>query len=111
MRKLSLTGLLSAAFMFPQIPLSVDYSLDFLNVLTLLNHPVSNQVQDLFVLVCKVLESDHRIRLPRAPHDSAQNEAERTNAAIGEALATGKPVEPPIDPFHGLTAEQMDNMT
>ena len=44
MRKLSLTGLLSAAFMFPQIPLSVDYSLDFLNVLTLLNHPVSNHM-------------------------------------------------------------------
>ena len=42
MRKLSLIGLLSAAFMFIQIPLSVDYSLDFLNVLTLLNHPVSN---------------------------------------------------------------------
>ena len=44
MRKLSLTGLLSAAFMFPQIPLSVDYSLDFLNVLTFLNHPVSNHM-------------------------------------------------------------------
>ena len=42
MRKLSLIGLLSAAFMFTQIPLSVDYSLDFLNVLTWLNHPVSN---------------------------------------------------------------------
>ena len=26
--------------MFTQIPLSVDYSLDFLNVLTLLNYPV-----------------------------------------------------------------------
>lgn len=35
-------------------------------------------------------------------HDSAQNEAERTNAAIGEALATGRPAEPPADPFHGL---------
>ena len=54
--------------------------------------------------VCKLLESDHRIRLHRAPHDSAQNEVERTNAAIGEALTTGRPVEPPADPFHGLTA-------
>ena len=43
-RKLSLIGLLFAAFMFPQIPLSVDYSLDFLNVLTLLDHPVSNHM-------------------------------------------------------------------
>ena len=52
MRKLSLIGLLSAAFMFPQIPLSVDYSLDFLNVLILLNHPVSN---DMFILSFNVL--------------------------------------------------------
>ena len=44
MRKLSLISLLSAAFMFPQIPLSVDYSLDFPNVLTLLNHPVSTHM-------------------------------------------------------------------
>ena len=44
-------------------------------------------------------------------HDSAQNEAERTNAAIGEALATGRPAEPPADPFHGLTASQMESMT
>ena len=55
------------------------------------------EVQELFVLVCKVLQSDHRICLHRAPHDSAQNEAERTNVAIGEALATGKPVEPPCN--------------
>ena len=59
------------------------------------------------MLVCKLLESDHRMRLHREPHDSAQNEAEeRTNAAIGEALAIGRPVEPPVDPFHGLTASQ-----
>ena len=63
------------------------------------------------MLVCKLLESDHRMRIHRAPHDSAQNEAERTNAAIGEALATGRPVEPPADPFHGLTASQMESMT
>ena len=38
-RKLSWIGLYSAAFMFPQI-LSVEYSLHFLNVGTLLNSPV-----------------------------------------------------------------------
>ena len=38
-RKLSWIGLYSAAFMFPQI-LSVEYSLHFLNVETLLNSPV-----------------------------------------------------------------------
>ena len=47
----------------------------------------------------------------RAPHDLAQTEAERTNTAIGEALTTGITVEPPTDPFHGLRASQVDNMT
>ena len=69
------------------------------------------EVHDLFVLVCLLLESDHRIRLHRAPHDSAQNEAERSNVAIGEALTSDKPVEPPNDPFHGLTTEEIDNTT
>ena len=63
------------------------------------------EVHDLFVLVCLLLESDHRIRLHRAPHDSAQNEAERTDAAIGDALASGKPVEPPNDPFHTVSMD------
>ena len=49
------------------------------------------EAQDMFLLVCQLLESDHRIRLHRAPHDSAQNEAERTNAAIGEE--SGRPTQ------------------
>jgi len=58
-------------------------------------------------------EMEHTVivRLHRALHDSAQNEAERTNAAIGEALTTGRPVELPADPFYGLTASQMDSIT
>ena len=58
-------------------------------------------------------EMEHTVivRLHRASHDSAQNGAEHTNAAIGEALTTGRPVEPPADPFYGLTASQMDSMT
>ena len=59
-------------------------------------------------LICDV--ADHRIRLHRAPHYSAQNEAERTDAATGEALVSGKPVELPNDPFHGLTTEEIDKM-
>ena len=46
-----------------------------------------------------------------APHNSAQNEAEQTNAAIGKALTTGKPVEPPTDPFHGLTQKETNKMS
>ena len=61
MRKLSLIGLLSAAFMFTQIPLSVDYSLDFLNVLTLLNHPVSNPM---FILSAPVYKKWTFVRQP-----------------------------------------------
>ena len=33
----------------------------------------------------------HMSRIHRAPHDSGQNEAECSNAAIGEALVDGKP--------------------
>jgi len=51
------------------------------------------------------------VRLHRALHDPAQNQVERTNAAIGEAFATGRPVEPPADLFYGLTASQMDSIT
>ena len=68
------------------------------------------EVQDLFLLVCQLFESDHRIRLHRAPHDSVQNEAERTNAAIGEALTTGSLVAPPNDPFHGLPTAEFERM-
>ena len=35
----------------------------------------------------------HLNRVHRAPHDSGQNEAERSNAAIGEALVTGQTIK------------------
>jgi len=57
----------------------------------------------IFIIVCLLLEFGLRIRLHRAPHDSAQNEAERTNTAIGEALTTGKPVAT-------LSPEKLENM-
>ena len=34
----------------------------------------------------------HLNRVHRAPHDSGQNEAERSNAVIGEALVTGQTI-------------------
>ena len=55
-------------------------------------------MNDLFVLLCLLLDSDRGIRPHKVPHDSAQNEAERTNAAFGETLTSGKPVEPLNDP-------------
>lgn len=47
----------------------------------------NHEVQDLFVLVCKLLESDHHMRLRRAPHDSAQNEAERTGGTTCRSIS------------------------
>jgi hypothetical protein len=51
----------------------------------------------------------HLNRVHRAPHDSGQNEAERSNAAIGEALVTGQTIK--WNYFHatdGLNTEQID---
>ena len=64
-------------------------------------------------MACRKNEMEHTIivRLHRATQNFSQNEAESTNAAIGEALTTGRPVEPPADPFHalyGLTNGQHD---
>lgn len=42
-----------------------------------------------FVEMCRLQRSDRRIRIHRAPGDSAQNEAERTNACIGDAMVDG----------------------
>ena len=48
---------------------------------------VSNiETQIRFVEMCWIQNSDRRIRLHRAPGDSAQNESERTNACIGDAI-------------------------
>jgi hypothetical protein len=41
----------------------------------------------------RLLKSKRRTRVHRSRGDSAQNEAERTNAAIGEALVDGGPLE------------------
>ena len=42
-----------------------------------------------FVEMCRLHQSDSRVRLHRAPGDSAQNEAERTNACIGDTMVDG----------------------
>ena len=60
--------------------------------------------------MCQLLESDHCIRLHRSPLDSAQSEAECTNAAIGEALTTGSRDAPPNGPFHGLSTVELERI-
>ena len=51
-------------------------------------------------------------RINRAPGDSAQNEAERTNASIGEALVDGTASKwENFKPFDGLTSEEIDELS
>ena len=50
--------------------------------------------------------SDRVNRIHRAPGDSGQNEAERSNAAIGDALVDGGALKwQYFGPFDGLTTE------
>ena len=50
----------------------------------------------------------HLNRIHRAPHDSAQNEAERSSAAIGEALVDGGVVKwEYYKATYGLNQEQI----
>jgi hypothetical protein len=56
--------------------------------------------------------SDRVNRIHRAPGDSAQNEAERTNASIGEALVDGTALKwKYYTPFDGLTSEEIDHLS
>lgn len=51
-------------------------------------------------------------RIHRAPHDSGQNEAERSNAAIGEALVDGKALEwEYFKPTDNMSQEELDELT
>ena len=56
--------------------------------------------------------SDRVNRIHRTPGDSAQNEAERTNAAIGDALVDGSALRWEYSkPFDGLTIEEIDALS
>jgi hypothetical protein len=62
--------------------------------------------------LCRVFNSDHRIRVHRSRGDSGQNEAERTNSAIGDAVVDGATIEwEKHEQFEGLSAEEKDALT
>ena len=62
--------------------------------------------------VARIHSSDRVNRIQRAPGDSAQNEAERTNAAIGDALVDGSALRwEYFKPFDGLTVEEIDALS
>ena len=51
-------------------------------------------------------------QIHRAPGDSAQNEGERTNASIGEALVDRTALKwEYLKPFDGLTSEEIDELS
>lgn len=54
--------------------------------------------------------SDRRARLHRATNDSGQNEAERSNACIGDALVDGGSLKwEYYEQYHGLEEEDLEN--
>jgi len=58
--------------------------------------------------IARIHLSDRVSRIHRAPGDSAQNEAERTNAASGDALLDGSAVRwEYFQPLDGLTIEEI----
>ena len=62
--------------------------------------------------IARIHSSDRVNRIHRAPGDSAQNEAERTNAAIGDALVDGSALRwEYFKPFDGLTVEEIDALS
>lgn len=72
------------------------------------NFDVQTRVAEL----CRLWNLDYYIRLHRSRGDSGQNEAERTNSAIGDAMVDGGTINWEYYPvFHGLTDEEIQNLT
>ena len=74
---------------------------------------VSNlEVETRFVELSKTQCTDRRVRIHRAHGDSCQNEAEGTNASIGDALVDGGSIKwEYFTPYDGLSEEKINDMT
>ena len=63
------------------------------------------------VALSKIQCTDRRVRIHRARGDSGQNEAERTNVLIGDALVDGGSMKwEYFTPYDGLFEEQINDM-
>ena len=73
---------------------------------------VSNfDVQIRAMEICRMWNIDYYIRLHRSRGGSGQNEAERTNSAIGDALVDGGTLNWEYYPiFDGLTEEEVKTL-
>ena len=59
--------------------------------------------------MCRMFNSDYRIRLHRSRGDSGQGEAERTNSAIGDSVVDGSTIEwERFKKFEGMSQEEID---
>ena len=62
--------------------------------------------------IARIHSSDRVNRIHRAPGDSGQNEAERSNAAIGDALVDGSALKwNYYGPLDGLTEDEVKNLS
>ncbi|XP_062616534.1 uncharacterized protein LOC134278232 [Saccostrea cucullata] len=65
-----------------------------------------------FAEMCRIHNTARRVRIHRASGDSAQNEAERTNSAIGDALVDGATLKwDAHKPLDELSDEEIQNLS
>ena len=62
--------------------------------------------------LARILSSDYRVQVHRARGDSGQNEAERTNSAIGDSVVDGATIKwEHFKRFDGLSADEITELT
>ena len=65
-----------------------------------------------FVEMCRLERPDRQVRIHHAPGNSAQNEVERTNACIGDAMVDGGTLDREVyKAFDGMSTEDMNKLT
>ena len=72
----------------------------------------NNEVKFRFAEICRLHKVWRRTRIHRAREDSGQNEAERTNGSIGDALVDGATIKGDyVAPYDGLSQEDREKMS
>ena len=61
--------------------------------------------------LCRIYQSDYRIRVHRSRGDSGQGEAERTNSAIGDSVVDGATINwEKVKQFEGMSEDEIKNL-
>ncbi len=62
--------------------------------------------------ICRLFDSDYRVRVHRSRGDSGQGEAERTNSAIGDSVVDGSTIEwETHKKFEGMTEDEVKKLS